>query len=73
MSADMSIINFDSMIADAWYLYPGLSVVYLSGRQSASDMQFGTYSEDDVDALRALAEEPEIVDIFLTYPLCCLI
>ncbi|KAL3535612.1 hypothetical protein ACH5RR_004073 [Cinchona calisaya] len=47
----------------------GLSVVYLSGRQSASGLQFGTYSEDDVDALRALAEEPGIVDIFLTYPL----
>ncbi|CDP03158.1 unnamed protein product [Coffea canephora] len=47
----------------------GLSVVYLCGRKSASGMQFGTYSEDDVDALRALAEEPGIVDIFLTYPL----
>ncbi|CAH2069692.1 unnamed protein product [Thlaspi arvense] len=34
----------------------GLSVVYLSGRQS-SDSQFGKYSQDDVDALRALAEE----------------
>ena len=59
------------MIADACYLFPGLSVVYLCGRKSASGMQFGTYSEDDVDALRALAEEPGIVDIFLTYPLHC--
>ncbi|CAI9100589.1 OLC1v1037718C1 [Oldenlandia corymbosa var. corymbosa] len=46
----------------------GLSIVYLSGRQSANNAQFGTYSQDDVDALRALAEEPGIVDIFLTYP-----
>ncbi|KAL2533213.1 Zinc finger CCCH domain-containing protein 64 [Abeliophyllum distichum] len=46
----------------------GLSVAYLSGRQSTSAQQFGTYSQDDVDSLRALAEEPEMVDIFLTYP-----
>ncbi|QCD80291.1 hypothetical protein DEO72_LG2g612 [Vigna unguiculata] len=46
----------------------GLSVAYLSGRKSSSVQQFGTYSEDDVDALRAIAEEPEIVDLFLTYP-----
>ncbi|XP_021715122.1 zinc finger CCCH domain-containing protein 64-like isoform X1 [Chenopodium quinoa] len=44
----------------------GLSVAYLSGRQSPSGQQFGTYSQDDVDALRALAEEPGIVDLFLT-------
>ncbi|CAA3005513.1 zinc finger CCCH domain-containing 64 [Olea europaea subsp. europaea] len=44
----------------------GLSVAYLSGRQSASAQQFGTYSQDDVDSLRALAEEPGLVDIFLT-------
>ncbi|KAK1408548.1 hypothetical protein QVD17_40416 [Tagetes erecta] len=47
----------------------GLSVAYLSGRKSSSGMIYGTYSQDDVDALRALAEEPGIVDIFLTYPL----
>jgi hypothetical protein len=45
----------------------GLSVAYLSGRQS-SESQFGKYSQDDVDALRALAEEPGGVDLFLTYP-----
>ncbi|KAK7265375.1 hypothetical protein RJT34_32994 [Clitoria ternatea] len=50
-----------------FYLF-GLSVVYLSGRSSSSVQQFGTYSQDDVDALRAIAEEPEIVDLFLTYP-----
>ncbi|CAK9140534.1 unnamed protein product [Ilex paraguariensis] len=44
----------------------GLSVAYLSGRQSESGQPFGTYSQDDVDALRALAEEPGIIDIFLT-------
>ncbi|XP_021859400.1 zinc finger CCCH domain-containing protein 64 isoform X1 [Spinacia oleracea] len=44
----------------------GLSVAYLSGRQSPSGQLFGTYSQDDVDALRALAEEPGIVDLFLT-------
>lgn len=44
-------------------------MAYLSGRQSPSGQLFGTYSQDDVDALRALAEEPGIVDLFLTYPL----
>lgn len=44
----------------------GLSVAYLSGKQSASGQPYGTYSQDDVDALRALAEEHGIVDIFLT-------
>lgn len=43
-------------------------MAYLSGRQSANSQQFGTYSQDDIDSLRALAEEREIVDIFLTYP-----
>ncbi|MCL7037413.1 hypothetical protein MKW94_027405, partial [Papaver nudicaule] len=47
----------------------GLLVVYLSGRHSASAQLFGTYSQDDVDALRAWAEEPGIVDLFLRYPL----
>lgn len=43
-------------------------MAYLSGRQSTSGQLYGTYSQDDVDALRALAEEPGIIDIFLTYP-----
>ncbi|GJM98972.1 hypothetical protein PR202_ga16026 [Eleusine coracana subsp. coracana] len=34
----------------------GLSVVYLSGKQGPGGL--GCYSQDDVDALRALAEEP---------------
>lgn len=56
----------------------GLSVAYLSGRQLSDGQQFGKYSQDDVDVLRALAEEPGIIDLFLTYPLnfttqfCCL-
>ncbi|KAL6331126.1 hypothetical protein AAG906_009554 [Vitis piasezkii] len=44
----------------------GLSVVYISGRRSLDGQQFGTYSQDDVDALRALADESGIVDLFLT-------
>ena len=48
--------------------YVGLSVVYLSGLQCSDSQQFGTYSQDDVDALRAIAEDPGIVDLFLTYP-----
>ncbi|XAR67160.1 hypothetical protein NMG60_11013617 [Bertholletia excelsa] len=44
----------------------GLSVAYLSGRDLVSGQQFGTYSQDDVDALWALAEEHGIVDLFLT-------
>lgn len=43
-------------------------MAYLSGRHSSDGQQFGTYSQDDVDALRAIAEEPGVVDIFLTYP-----
>lgn len=57
------------MIADILYSCLGLSVAYLSGRRTPSGTQFGTYSQDDVDALRALAEDPGTVDIFLTYPL----
>ncbi|XP_042382854.1 zinc finger CCCH domain-containing protein 59-like isoform X1 [Zingiber officinale] len=44
----------------------GLSVVYLSGKQPSEDDGRGRYSEDDVGALRALAEEDGIVDLFLT-------
>jgi hypothetical protein len=45
-------------------------VVYLSGKGSQQDGTAG-YTVDDVDALRALAEEPGIVDLFLTYPFLC--
>ncbi|KAI3511175.1 hypothetical protein L1887_18319 [Cichorium endivia] len=48
--------------------FNGLYVAYLSGKQSPSGLIYETYSQDDIDALRALAEEPEIIDIFLTYP-----
>ncbi|KAK7301259.1 hypothetical protein RJT34_12120 [Clitoria ternatea] len=47
----------------SFQLYVWLSVVYLSGRRSSSVQQFGTYSQYDVDALRPIAEEPEIVDL----------
>ncbi|GAB2293004.1 hypothetical protein Dimus_027227 [Dionaea muscipula] len=43
----------------------GLSVVYLSGKKSTS-RQYGVYSQDDVDALHAIAEEPGVIDLFLT-------
>lgn len=49
-------------------LIAGLSVVYLSGKRPSEGDASGGYSEDDVDALRALAEDPGIVDLFLTYP-----
>ncbi|XP_006853826.2 zinc finger CCCH domain-containing protein 59 isoform X2 [Amborella trichopoda] len=44
----------------------GLSVVYLSGRRSSNDQLIGAFNGDDIDALRALAEEPGIFDLFLT-------
>lgn len=44
----------------------GLSVVYLSGRRSPDAEGNGAYIDDDIDALRALAEEPGIIDLFLT-------
>ncbi|XXG46025.1 hypothetical protein AAC387_Pa02g0966 [Persea americana] len=43
-----------------------LSIAYLSGRQSSGGQSMGTYSEDDVDALRALVEEAGKIDLFLT-------
>lgn len=49
--------------------FAGLSIAYLSGRQSSGGQSIGSYSEDDVDALRALAEEPGTIDLFLTYPI----
>ena len=42
-------------------------MAYLSGKRGLGGP--GCYSQDDVDALRALAEEPGIVDLFLTYPM----
>ncbi|KAK9101307.1 hypothetical protein Scep_024737 [Stephania cephalantha] len=44
----------------------GLCVAYLSGRRSSEAHKFGVYTEDDIDALRAWAEEPGVVDLFLT-------
>lgn len=45
-------------------------MVYLSGKGSNQGGMTG-YTVDDVDALRALAEEPGVVDLFLTYPFLC--
>lgn len=51
----------------------GLRVAYLAGQYVASAYQNaahaqtnGTYHMDDVDALRALADDPGIIDFFLT-------
>uniref|UniRef100_A0A1S4DYF2 C3H1-type domain-containing protein n=2 Tax=Cucumis melo TaxID=3656 RepID=A0A1S4DYF2_CUCME len=44
----------------------GLSVAYLSGRRSLDGLPFGTYTQDDVDVLRAIAEEPGVIDLFLS-------
>ncbi|GJR30074.1 zinc finger CCCH domain-containing protein 64 [Tanacetum coccineum] len=35
------------------FILNGLSVAYLSGRKSSSGVMYGTYSQDDVDVLRA--------------------
>ncbi|KAI0508015.1 hypothetical protein KFK09_014147 [Dendrobium nobile] len=50
------------------FSFHGLSIFYLSGRQIPDAEGNGRYSRDDADALRALAEEPGVVDIFMTYP-----
>ncbi|MBA0810411.1 hypothetical protein Gohar_002412, partial [Gossypium harknessii] len=42
------------------FTFHGLSVAYLSGRQLSNGQQFGTYSQIDIDTLRAFAEEPGI-------------
>ncbi|MQM03224.1 hypothetical protein Taro_036005, partial [Colocasia esculenta] len=46
----------------------GLCIAYMSGRCQSENQGFGLYSEDDVGALRVLAEDKQIVDIFLSYP-----
>ncbi|KAH9328019.1 hypothetical protein KI387_000127, partial [Taxus chinensis] len=50
------------------FILHGLSIAYLAGRSSSSGSAVGVYGEDDIDALRAFAEESGIVDLFLTYP-----
>ncbi|KAH6803156.1 CwfJ-like family protein / zinc finger family protein [Perilla frutescens var. frutescens] len=47
------------------FLLHGLSVAYLSGKRSTNSQQFGAYSQDDIDSLRALIEEPGITPYFL--------
>ncbi|KAK6919589.1 hypothetical protein RJ641_015493 [Dillenia turbinata] len=44
----------------------GLSVVYLSGKQPPGPL-FGTYSQDNVDALRASMGEPGIIEFELFF------
>lgn len=51
----------------------GLRMAYLGGKYVASSYKDaaraqsnGTYHEDDVDALRAFADDPEVIDFFLT-------
>ncbi|GLJ46531.1 hypothetical protein SUGI_0980670 [Cryptomeria japonica] len=50
------------------FILHGLSVAYLAGRSSSNGSMVGVYCEDDIDALRAFAEESGVVDLFLTYP-----
>lgn len=54
----------------------GLRVAYLSGKyipdvyKTAKGAQAsGGHFEDDVDALRAIADDKDVVDILLSYPL----
>ncbi|CAK9234133.1 unnamed protein product [Sphagnum troendelagicum] len=58
----------------------GLRVAYLSGKHSAELYQnakaaaaAGAHHEDDVDTLRAFADDPSITDLFLSYPLLLLL
>ncbi|CAM6074129.1 unnamed protein product [Sphagnum tenellum] len=58
----------------------GLRVAYLSGKHRAELYQnakaaaaAGAHHEDDVDTLRAFADDPSITDLFLSYPLLLLL
>ncbi|CAK9881409.1 unnamed protein product [Sphagnum jensenii] len=58
----------------------GLRVAYLSGKHNAELYQnakaaaaAGAHHEDDVDTLRAFADDPSITDLFLSYPLLLLL
>lgn len=48
------------------FILHGLSIVYLAGRSPSGGLTAGLYCEDDIDAVRAFAEESGIVDLFLT-------
>ncbi|CAN6457093.1 unnamed protein product [Victoria cruziana] len=48
------------------FVLHNLFIAYLSGRCSSTGQPTGVYGEDDIDALRALAEEPGVTDLFLT-------
>lgn len=55
--------------------FVGLRVAYLGGKFNASLYQdakgaasAGAYHEDDVDALRAFADDKAVTDLFLSYP-----
>ncbi|KAK6941371.1 hypothetical protein RJ641_026748 [Dillenia turbinata] len=58
--------NFFWLRGSGKFSLHGLFVVYLSGKQPPGP-PYGTYSQDDVDALRALMGESEIIGLFLTY------
>ncbi|KAF3794867.1 Zinc finger CCCH domain-containing protein 64 [Nymphaea thermarum] len=45
------------------FVLHNLFIAYLSGRCSSKGQPTGVYGEDDIDALRALAEEPGITDL----------
>lgn len=53
----------------------GLRIAYLSGKyipdvykNARGAEASGGHFEDDVDALRAIADEKDVTDIFLSYP-----
>jgi len=67
-------------LASEQYNGTGLRVAYLSGKHSAELYQnakaaaaAGAHHEDDVDTLRAFADDPSITDLFLSYPLLLLL
>jgi hypothetical protein len=56
-------------------LISGLRIAYLSGKYISDVYKnargaeaSGGHFEDDVDALRAVADEEDVTDIFLSYP-----
>ncbi|KAG2238206.1 hypothetical protein Bca52824_092577 [Brassica carinata] len=65
IKVDINCGKCKNAIMEAVAEIEGLSVSYLSGTES-SDGQFGKYSQDDVDALRALADDSGVVDFLFT-------
>lgn len=65
-----------SLLSGIYVLISGLRIAYLSGKYIPDVYKIakgaeasGGHFEDDVDALRAIADEKDVIDIFLSYPL----